>query len=113
MPSQTATKLKRITKRLMRIAESDDAFALDYLRQLERILGENGTDPEWVSQLRALDYRAYAREHGIEALRILLDDFNSTELKDYARERGLVKGGVSKLTKGDLVNRIVIAAKAA
>lgn len=71
------------------------------------------SEPQWISQLRALDHRAFARQHGIEALRVLLDDFNSAELKDYAKNRGIVSTGLSKLTKGDLVNRILFSAKAA
>lgn len=70
-------------------------------------------EPRWVSQLRSLDYRVYARRHGLEALRKLLDDFTGAELKAFAKDQGIVSGGVSKLTKGDIVNRIIVAAKAA
>ncbi len=114
MPSPTQAKLKRIYKKLERIGRrTDDAIARKLLRRLEAVLAVFDTDPEWAGQLRSLDHRAFARRHGIEALRTLLDDFNSNELKNFVKERGIVSAGLSKLTKGDVVNRIIFAAKAA
>ncbi len=107
------TKLRRLLKRLNKIAESDDAFADRLALHLEGFVNDSDAEPKWVSQLRSLDHRAYARHHGLEALRSLLDEFKSDELKDFVRERGIVDSGVSKLSKGDLVNRIVVAAKVA
>ena len=107
------TELRRLIKRLNKIAESDDAFARSLALHLEGFVSENDVEPKWVSQLRSLDHRAYARAHGIEALRSLLDEFKSDELKDYVKENHIVVGGTSKLSKGDLVNRIIVAAKAA
>jgi len=76
-------------------------------------VSDNDAEPKWVSQLRSLDHRAYARAHGIEALRALLDEFKSDELKDFVKDKRIVESGFSKLSKGDLVNRIIVAAKAA
>jgi hypothetical protein len=113
LPTIAQIRIRRVIKRLTRIADADDASARKLLRRLEAMLAEFDTEPQWVSQLRSLDHRAFARRHGIEALRSLLDDFNSAELKEFAKDRGIVSGGLSKLTKGDVVNRIVFAAKAA
>lgn len=109
----TRNKIKRISRRLTQIAEANDASARKLLRRLEAILNELDNEPEWVSQLRALDHRAFARRNGVEALRTLLDEFSAGELKEFAKEHGIISAGVSKLTKGDVVNRIVFAAKAA
>lgn len=112
MPTATQTKVRRVIRRLTRIAD-DDAVARKLLRRLEAVLKEFDSDPAWVTQLRSLDHRAFARQHGIEALRTLLDEFNSDELKSFAKDRGIVASGTSRLTKGDVVNRIIFAAKAA
>jgi len=112
MPGENQATLKRLMRRLNRLSESDDAFARRLVLHLERFV-DNDNEPKWAATLRQLDYRKYARSHGIEALRTLLDEFSSNDLKAYAKDRGIVNAGVAKLSKGDIVNRIVVAANAA
>lgn len=112
MPGASQATLKRLFRRLNRLSESDEAFARRLVLHLERFV-DNDNEPKWAATLRQLDYRKYARSHGIEALRSLLDEFSSDELKAYAKDRGIVQSGIARLSKGDIVNRIVVAADAA
>jgi hypothetical protein len=63
------------------------------------------------AELSSFEPKEFVAEHGQEALRKFLKKFRVDELREYAKERHLANGGVSRLSKGDIINRIVVSTR--
>ncbi len=97
-------------------ARSDSEFRRKLEATLALLLADGsriGRKRGTMTDLTGLSPSKYAQAHGTEELRRHLERYTVTALRKFVREECLSQLGVSRLSKDDAINKILVAARKA